>query len=40
MLKRLMALTLAVGFAAALIAAPVTACDGPKADSQGDSSGK
>ena len=40
MLSRLMALTLAVAFAAVLVAAPVMACDGPKADSQSESSGK
>jgi len=40
MLSRLMALTLAVAFAAVLVAAPVMACDGPKADAQSESSGK
>ncbi len=40
MLTRLMALTFAVAFAAVLAAAPVLACDGPKADAQGESSGK
>lgn len=39
-ISRLMACAAAVALVAVLVAAPVTACDGPKADSQSESSGK
>lgn len=40
MSNRMTALIVAMAVAAALLAAPVVACDGPKADSQSESSGK
>jgi hypothetical protein len=39
-ISRLMACTLAIAFAAVLVGSPAIACDGPKAETQSDSSGK